>query len=151
MHSSRSRFAARIDAGIKRQMKLPGDADTYYLRLYAVVCWFISLPFHYVFWMSAYDYGRSGGAMSTTSVAIALAMGVAAFGLGYFGLALYRYPASGLKLFLPSSFLYVSSALLAANAIYQLSLPGNLLTALESSTVSVAAFFLARRRDRHEK
>jgi hypothetical protein len=131
-------------------MKLFRDPDSYDLRRYAVVCWMFSLPFHYVFWVSVYHYLRHGGYASPSSIAVVLAMGVAALGLGYFGLALYRYPNSALELFLPSWFLYVCSAVLAANAIYQLVLPHNLWFVVESLVTAAAAFLLARRRGRRD-
>ena len=127
-------------------MKL-GDADEGHRKGYAVLCGLISLPFHYVFWLSLYQWVRDRPSVSPTTMSVVIAMGLAAFALTYFAYALYASRPGSSEARLPNLVLYIASAVLAANAVYQFATL-YLLAGVESLAVSVGAFLLARSRGR---
>ena len=111
----------------------------------AFVCGVISLPFHYVFWRSIFEWVRDRPSVSPTTFLVVLGMVIAAMVLNYLPFALSPAKASTRGLRLPNTVLYVASVLLIANAVYQFE-GRQLLWGLESLAASLGAFLLALKR-----
>lgn len=117
----------------------------------AVVCGVISLPFHYVFWTSVFEWVRDKPVLTATPVLVVCAAGVVALVLTWLALSLSksnsRVTTVGWRL--PNPVLFVVSFLLIGNAIYQYK-TRNYLACIQSLAVSIGAFLLARDRSRGE-
>ena len=126
-------------------MTFPRDSGPSDRKFYAVICGLLSLPFHYVFWTSIFEFVRLRFSTSLTTVLVVTAMGLVAIGLSYFAFALFRSKATNRIALLPNSALYAASALLVANALFQFK-TRNMLAGVESLAVSLGAFLLAKSR-----
>lgn len=114
---------------------------------FAIVCGLISLPFHYVFWRSVFEWARDKPSITLTTFFVVAAMGLAAMVLNYLPFALSRAEASTRELRLPNPVMYAVSVLLIANAVFQFE-SRQMLWGLESLAVSIGVFLLARKRRR---
>lgn len=105
----------------------------------------LSLPFHYVFWRSLFEWIRDRPSISPTTFLVVVGMGAAALALNYLPFALSPAKASTRELRLPNPVLYVVSLLLIGNAVFQFQI-GQVFWGLESLAVSAGAFLLALKR-----
>lgn len=112
---------------------------------FAILCGVLSLPFHYVFWRSMFEWARDRPSVSLTTFLVVASMGVAGMVLTYLPFALSRAEASTRDLRLPNLFLYVVSVLLIANAVFQFG-TRQLAWGFESLAISLGAFLLALKR-----
>lgn len=106
----------------------------------------ISLPFHYVFLVSIYEWVRYRPSVSLTTFLVVSAMGAAGLGLTWLAFAL---STSGMRttrrMRLPNVVLYVASAVFFPNALFQFGV-GEFAWCFQSLVVSIGAFLLARKR-----
>ena len=109
---------------------------------FAIFCGLLSLPFHYVFWRSVFEWARDRPSITPTTFFVVAGMGIAAMGLSYLPFALSRAEASTRELRLPNPVLYVVSVLLIANAVFQFE-TRQIAWGIESLTLSLGAFLLA--------
>lgn len=126
-----------------RNVAFPGD-----LKL-ACVCGLVSLPCHYVFWTSLFEWARDRPSIPMTAFLVVVGAGFAAITLTYVAFALATARLRTRNLHLPSAGLCVAAAFFLVNAKFQFEM-GNIVWGIESIAVAAGAFLLAWKRGRQD-